>query len=922
VLAIALSGLSGFSARAAATAYQADPAHSGFVSDPALVGALSERWSRRLGDEVSYPLIVGERVYVSVQRSGLPTLLYALDRRTGETLWTRSVHGAPAYDAGRIFTVGIMPEIHWTDDTPPIVLATDAATGAQRWRQELPADQWQFNVPPIARDGRVYVGGVGVGGTSYTLGATDGALLWRGWPQGYAGAALSPSSLLVADGGCGEAESLDLLTGARRWHYYAGCSGGGGSTPVFHDGRLYLKDFTGGHVVSATTGSALRYYTAGPPPALSATTGVFIQPDGSMEGRRLPGLERLWSFRPSQPLVSAPLIVDGVAYATSVDGQLYGVDLGSGEQVARHALGAEQIPNELLEPHLDNGLAAGGGLLVAPAGGRLVAFAPQRMPTVTGGPAGWSRAGSEGFDVSSSGPAECRIDIDGDRGTWEPCGGSLRVPQPREGDYRLFARLAPAGAATVRHWTVDRTPPTLSMLRDPGALGDLTVLFMFRADEPVRYECELDGHRDGGRSECRGRADWDLPHEEEGDHHFAVTGVDRAGNRSTPLERTWTIRSTSIPTGIGIVTEPSDEDLHNGYAPFTFDAAEPTQARFTCTLEGPAGTSSKPCESPVSYEHLGDGTHRFTVVANWSDGRHGAAVREFHVERRAPTATIVSGPTGVVTNRRASFGLSSDEAPGPGLASDEFPSYMCRLVPEDAEWRPCLQHPAWEDLADGRHTLQARALDDQWNRSAIVERTWTVDATPPTVTIGPGPEDTALAFTTDDPAARAFCRLDHGSWAACASPVAVPAAGTLEVRAVDASGNTGAPDRRTWSEHAAVTLAAAPARSGPAALGLHLRAVDRRLGSVLRRGLRLRISSSRACTAQLSLMRAGRRATRRATRRLTSRVRTLRVRLSRSARQRLASRRRAVLTVSISARAPDGARARLTRRVVLTRARR
>src|SRR6185437_12398476 len=70
-----------------AVAYQIDAAHTGAQFDT-ITPPLTERWSRDLGGQISYPLIAGGRIFVTVaNQNSYGTKLYALDEANGATLW-------------------------------------------------------------------------------------------------------------------------------------------------------------------------------------------------------------------------------------------------------------------------------------------------------------------------------------------------------------------------------------------------------------------------------------------------------------------------------------------------------------------------------------------------------------------------------------------------------------------------------------------------------------------------------------------------------------------------------------------------------------------------------------------------------------------------------------------------------------------
>src|SRR5579859_1960821 len=165
-----------------AVAYQENVAHSGAISgDPMIVSSLVRRWSVNLGGSVSYPLIAGGRVFVTVANSSQSdTTLYALDEATGATLWSQVIKSATginypwsnaAYDNGTVFV----------QDYGGDLRAFDAASGTLRWTVTL-AGEYAFSSPPVADGGQVFTGGAGSGGLVYGLSEADGSSLWAPQP--------------------------------------------------------------------------------------------------------------------------------------------------------------------------------------------------------------------------------------------------------------------------------------------------------------------------------------------------------------------------------------------------------------------------------------------------------------------------------------------------------------------------------------------------------------------------------------------------------------------------------------------------------------------------------------------------------------------------------------------------------------------
>lgn len=190
------------------------------------------------------------------------------------------------------------------------------------------------------------------------------------------------------------------------------------------------------------------------------------------------------------------------------------------------------------------------------------------------------------------------------------------------------------------------------------------------------------------------------------------------------------------------------------------------------------------CTSPrtVSWS---EGTHTFRVRAIDASGN--TSMFEGHQVTVVDTE-IISGPAGRVASRTARFNLRT----GAGNSFD------CSL--DGAAWTTCATGANvlvdLTNLADGQHTLRARAKVGTWQDLFPVERTWTVDTTAPITTIGTTTHvgDTASIGFTAPGAAISECRLDGGAWGACTSPATYVGLADgphrFEVRSVDDLGNT------------------------------------------------------------------------------------------------------------------------------------
>ena len=363
--------LSGTATTSEAVAYQMNPGHSGATQFNTFLPTMLQQWTVDLGGNVSYPLIAQGKVYVTVQSSATTgKRLVALDETNGQIAWQVPLPGTygfvnAAYDGGRIFVV----------NSNGLLQAFDAGTGASQWAELLPG-QYLFSSAPTATTGIVYVGGAGSGGTVYAVSESNGMLLWTAPVAN--GDSSSPA--VTADGvyvsySCPQVYKFNPVTGTRLWSYSGPCEGGGGRTPVYYSGRLYVRDEFGSPLVfNAQTGSVVGSFAAGPTPAFVGNIRLALNAS-TLEATDQTTGTLIWSFTGDGTLTSAPIIINQTAFVGGSSGALYALDTATGRQAWSANVGSPILaPDEHNEVVL-TGLGAGEGLLVVPASSKLVAFA-------------------------------------------------------------------------------------------------------------------------------------------------------------------------------------------------------------------------------------------------------------------------------------------------------------------------------------------------------------------------------------------------------------------------------------------------------------------------------------------------------------------------------------------------------------------
>jgi DNA-binding beta-propeller fold protein YncE len=231
-------------------------------------------------------------------------------------------------------------------------------------------------------------------------------------------------------------------------------------------------------------------------------------------------------------------------------------------------------------------------------------------------------------------------------------------------------------------------------------------------------------------------------------------------------------------------------------ASFSFTAND-FNATFQCKLDGGSYAACTSGDSSSSYSGLTEGSHTFSVYATDVLGNPGNATSyTWAVDTTAPTVSLTSTPPSTTGSTSASFSFTSDEA---GI-------FKCALG--SSSFADCTS-PNTVNVAAGSNTFKVKAIDLAGNVSTTASYTWTVDKTPPNVTISSGPsgyvQSTSASFGFDSADANATfeCHLDGFAWASCASPAGYSglSAGlhTFYVRATDQYGNVGTTAHQAWT---------------------------------------------------------------------------------------------------------------------------
>ncbi|HMA37900.1 MAG TPA: PQQ-binding-like beta-propeller repeat protein [Chloroflexia bacterium] len=410
----------------ASVTYQINAAHTGSIANDSLTPPLRQIWNLDLGPDqgLSYPLVVGDRTYVVVGGQ-----LQARNLHTGELVWGPIAQGGTyssgmiAYDQGQIFALNF----------DGILRAFDAGTGTPTWSTKLPG-QYAFSSPPSARNGVVYTGGAGSGGTMYAVRETNGEVLWTAEVMNG-----DDSSPAVGDNGvyvayaCAQVYGFGLAQGAPLWHHSTDCEGGGGATPAYYNNKVYAPDSGNLYVLDAATGKEIQIYAANGTPSFSGGRG-FLLNGGTLQAFNESTGAVLWSFAGAGDLRSLPIVVHDVLYIGGTGGTLYGLDPATGHQVFSATIGGGNSGSAAGI----SSLAAGNGTLVIVAGSRLVAYTssgPVLGPAPTPGPPPGGSAAPRRF------PETGHILRGSFRQYWETHGGLAQQGYPLTDEFTEVNKL-------------------------------------------------------------------------------------------------------------------------------------------------------------------------------------------------------------------------------------------------------------------------------------------------------------------------------------------------------------------------------------------------------------------------------------------------------------------------------------------------
>ena len=331
---------------------------------------LSLKWSVNLSSMVSYPIIIGDRVFVAAGNN-----LMALDAETGDVLWSQSTPSGfetwsgPAYDNGLLFAAPAFSE-----SENGMMCAFSPTDGHQVWCTQLPG-QYTFGSAPTALNGIVYVSADQV---LYAVRESDGSLLWHVSPL----ADVDPNPTVTDDGvyvaGFCSASKFQTDNGAIVWSESWQCEPAPSTTSPAYDGLLWAPNTSGpgnhGTILNLANGSVVGTFTTEGTPGFWQNSAVYLFTNMIVSYDISTGLPQ-WLALPDEgdAFICPPIGVNGVIYTSTKQGKVYGYLSTDGSKVfGKDTGGGTNYCWDDNEPVI--GLSAGEGLLLVPVTHQLFAY--------------------------------------------------------------------------------------------------------------------------------------------------------------------------------------------------------------------------------------------------------------------------------------------------------------------------------------------------------------------------------------------------------------------------------------------------------------------------------------------------------------------------------------------------------------------
>ena len=279
--------------------------------------------------------------------------------------------------------------------------------------------------------------------------------------------------------------------------------------------------------------------------------------------------------------------------------------------------------------------------------------------------------------------------------------------------------------SNLSNWTVDLTPPTVSITAEPPAYSNSTTASFtvsgsdnITATPNLVYKVSLDSSSPSAFAVATSPVIY--TNLSQGSHTFYVEDVDQAGNVSTIASDTWTVDTT--PPTVSITSTLPPAYSNSTSASFSFTGSDNITATgnlvFKVSLDNP--TAFAVASSPVSYTNLPQGQNTFYVEAVDQAGNVSSVASTSWIVDTAPPTVSAIGVTTSNGGLNYAFTFTGSDTISASNALVFYSSFDAGAVVAGSSL-------AESNLSPGsRHTIQVYAVDQAGNQSATVSSSFTV----------------------------------------------------------------------------------------------------------------------------------------------------------------------------------------------------
>ena len=393
-----------------------------------------------------------------------------------------------------------------------------------------------------------------------------------------------------------------------------------------------------------------------------------------------------------------------------------------------------------------------------------------------------------------------------------------------DGTYTLeITSTSAAGLTTVitSGYELDTTAPVAPSITSPPSPGNaVSPTWTFVVQPRTTAQCSLlRGSTVVVTSDCSSGS-FTASALADGAYTLAIQVTDTAGN-AAPLATSPTYTSDRTAPLAPSVTGPSGTSS-NAVVTWSWTGESGTTATCELQLNGASGTPSDCSSGSFSPSLVSDGSYVVVVQLKDAAGNLSAATSSgaYLLDRGAPAAPVVSGPTGP----------SSNGSPVWTWTAEAGATASC-LGPVGATWTPCASGQSFPLPADGSYQISVRLTDAAGNTSGVgTSLVYVYDGTAPAAPVVTAPASpsnvrTATFSFVAEAGTRVECRVLQGTvlvadWTTCTSPKTLdltgqPDAGyVVQARQTDAAGNV-SPIGSSTAYLLDTTAPDAPVVSGP-----------------------------------------------------------------------------------------------------------